>query len=260
MSTSQPYEFSRVRSVKPVDAIIVPTARDSSNYYPVHFAVSLSDLLRVHNVIIRDETIAQARNHGLTIARACGWEYIMFLDDDIRLHEEKIIQAAVTLRSVQAVAFTAREFPDNSVVRHAARAAGMVTPVYPSGSALLVNMKKIPDTRLFPEIYNEDWLFLHGLDMVNGGDAEQLPYNPFVPGRAAREESGDLIAEALQDKPVTYDKGFWENAIAARKDLLDSIHGDGDAALSVQEAAAALAGIEVPAIRKFLRYWQGRCC
>ncbi len=95
--------------------------------------------------------------------------------------------------------------------------------------------------------------------MAGGGDVEQLPYNPFVPGRAAREEFGDLIAEALRDKPVIYDKGFWENAIAARKDLLDGIAADGDAAISVKEAAAALDLIEVRDIRTFLRYWQGSC-
>lgn len=250
----------RVRSVKPLDAIIVPTARDCSNYYPVHFVTTLSDLIRAHTVVIRDETIARARNQGLSIARSCGWEYIMFLDDDIRLPDWEVRGAAGTLRHVQAVAFTARNYPDNSVVRHAARAAGMTVPVYVSGSALLVNVKKIPETRLFPDVYNEDWFFMHGLDVVNWGDVQQLPYNPFVPGRAAREEFGDLIAEAVHYEPVTYDKGFWEHAIAARSELLDSIHADGDAALSVQEAAAALAGISVRDIRKFLRYWQGQCC
>ena len=158
-----------------IDAIIVPTARPVSVYYPVHYAVVISDLLRAHTVIIRDDSIAEARNQGLRMARACGWEYIMFLDDDIRIHERQIKAGAADLRSVQAVAFTAREFPDNSVVRHAARAAGMPTLVFPSGGALMVNVGKIPETRLFPDIYNEDWFFLHGLDVDNEGDVEQLP-------------------------------------------------------------------------------------
>ena len=244
---------------KPVDAIIVPTARGLGNYYPVSFATALSDTLRVNTIVIRDRTIAQARNQGLLMARSCGWEHIMFLDDDIRLREIQIIRGAAALRSVQAVAFTARDFPDNSVVRHAARAAGMTVPVFPSGSALMINMEKIPETRLFPEIYNEDWFFMHGLDVVNGGDVEQLPYNPFVPGRATREEFGDLIAEAIQDKPVTYDKDFWANAIQARKDLLNSIHASGPAGASVKEAAEILELIEVDDIRHVLRNWQQRC-
>lgn len=245
--------------VKPIDAIIVPTARDPSHYYPTHLATSISDMLRANTVTIRDATIAQARNHGLVAARACGWEHIMFLDDDIGIHERQIRSGAATLRSVQVVAFTSRSFPDNSVVRHAARAAGMTVPVHPGGAAMMVNVGKIPETRLFPEIYNEDWFFMHGLDMVNGGDVEQRPYNPFIPGRAAREELGDLIAEAIHGKPVTYDKGFWENAIRERKELLDSIHVDGAAGVSVKEASEVLERIEVKDIRKVLRYWQGKC-
>ena len=242
-------------SRKILDAIIVPTAR-SQYKYPVHNATTLSDVLRVNTIVIRDETIANARNQGLRIARSCGWERIMFLDDDIWIKPEQIVDNVFTLRSVQVVAFTPAHFPDNSVVRHAARLAGIPTPVFPSGSAMMVNIKKTPETRLFPWIYNEDWFFMHGLHVVNGGNVEQNSYNPFVPGRATWEELGDLIAEAIQDKPVTYDKDFWGNAIRERAAFLNSLHVEGAAAASIREASRLLSTIKVANVRGFLRMWQ----
>jgi len=244
--------------VRPLDAIIVPTA-GNRGYYPAHNATTLSDLLRAHTVVLRDKTIAEARNAGLRIARSLGWDRIMFLDDDIWIHEQQIAAAAGTLRDVQVVAFAAGEFPDNSVVRHAERAAGMPVSVHPSGSAMLVRVRKVPEGRLFPEIYNEDWFFMHGLEAVNGGSVEQKGYDPFVPGRAAREEFGDLVAEAIAGRPVTYDTEFWEQVIRDRGALLDRIDVSGAAARSLQEARSALGVITPGGVRRWLTAWQRSC-
>jgi hypothetical protein len=240
-------------SRKPVDVIIVPTIRPRES---VDFAVSLGDLIRADTLIIRDNTIAEARNKGLEAARACGWEHVMFLDDDIQIHQEQVMEAAGLLRHCQVAAFTAQYFPDNSVVRHAARAAGIPTPVFCSGGAMLVNMRTLPEGQHFPDIYNEDWFFMHGLEVGDPGNMTQLPYDPFVPGRAAREEFGDLIAEGIQGKPVIYDRGFWEAAIREREEFLSSLHVEGAAAASVQEACDVLAGITVTDVQKFLHTWQ----
>jgi glycosyltransferase involved in cell wall biosynthesis len=244
--------------VRPLDAIIVPTA-GNRGYYPAQYATTLSDMLRSHTVVLRDKTIAEARNTGLHIARSCGWERIMFLDDDIWIHEQDIAAAAATLREVQVVAFAAVDFPDNSVVRHAERATGVPVSVYPSGAAMLVSVRKVPEGRLFPEIYNEDWFFMHGLETVKGGSVRQKHYDPFVPGRARREEFGDLMPDAIRGRPVTCDTEFWEQAIADRGALLDRIDVSGAAARSLQEARSALGVISPDDIRGWLSAWQRSC-
>lgn len=210
-----------------------------------------TDLLSVRGV-----SVATARNKGLRIARSCGWNHVMFMDDDILVHSTKIMDAARLLPDTQIVAFTPVDFPDNSVVRHAQRTTGAEVPVYPSGAAMLVNMKALPKGRKFPEIYNEDWLFMHGLEVIPAGNVTQRSYNPFVPGRALREEFGDLIAEAIRDRDVTDDRDFWEGKIAERRSFLDSLDVTGAAKLSVDEAKEALGWTKAEHITDFIRAWQ----
>lgn len=54
----------------------------------------------------------------------------------------------------------------------------------------------------FPDIYNEDWFFFSAeasaRELTSAGEARQRQYDPFAdPGRARREEFGDLLAEGL---------------------------------------------------------------
>lgn len=238
-----------------IDAIITPTIRSPHNY-PTHFATSLADTLRVTYMSIRDNTIADARNDGLTAARALGYQQVMFLDDDIRVSPRQIQHAASLLGAAQVVAFRPTDFPDNSVVRHAARLTGIPTEVHPSGSAMLVDLTKIPAGRMFMNIYNEDWLFMHGLTVADAGEAEQLPYDPFTPGRAAREELGDLIAEAVKGKPMTTSLVFWEDAIRERELLLRSLsHLAGPAGVSVREAMEELGTLTAEKAARQVRMW-----
>lgn len=56
----------------------------------------------------------------------------------------------------------------------------------------------------FPDIYNEDWLFLfpsvHLRRVCRTGSVWQLPYDPFArPSRAVGEEFGDVFAEGLME-------------------------------------------------------------
>ena len=94
-----------------------------------------------------------------------------------------------------------REFPDNSVVCHARRLAGLPQDNFVSGSVLGVNCDDLP-LPFFPDIYNEDWFFFSKAvarhELANVGDATQAPYKPFAdPQRARHEEFGDLLAEGL---------------------------------------------------------------
>jgi hypothetical protein len=94
-----------------------------------------------------------------------------------------------------------REFPDNSVVCHARRLAGLRQGVFVTGAVLGVHCNSLP-LSYFPDIYNEDWFFFaEGAatrKLPRVGHAAQLEYDPFdSPERARREEFGDLLAEGL---------------------------------------------------------------
>jgi hypothetical protein len=121
---------------------------------------------------------------------------------------------------------------------------------------MLIDLAKIPLCRRFMNIYNEDWLFMHGLKVADAGEVKQLPYDPFIPGRAAREELGDLIAEAVRGKPMTTSLTFWEDAIRERELLLDSLsHLAGAAGASVREAKEELRGLTAEQAARQVSMW-----
>lgn len=148
---------------------------------------------------------AQKRNLGLHLARRLRWRSVFFLDDDVRVEAAHVGKALDLLdgEHVSAVGFSARSFPDNSVVAHAHRLATGSLDAFVGSGALAVRT----DTRvgaLFPHIYNEDWLFLlvHCLlsdgDVVWAGTIGQRRYRPFANvRRALTEEVGDVLGEGL---------------------------------------------------------------
>jgi hypothetical protein len=142
------------------------------------------------------------RNLGLLLARMRGWRKILFLDDDIyRLRAQDIARLADQLDRHPVAAMASRVFPDNSVVCHARRAAGLGQDIFVSGAVLGVNTQH-DALSFFPDIYNEDWFFFarHAAErsLPKVGEVRQDEYEPFAdPMRAAREEFGDLLAEGL---------------------------------------------------------------
>jgi acetyltransferase-like isoleucine patch superfamily enzyme len=141
------------------------------------------------------------RNLALLLAHLMGWRTVLMLDDDIvDVSAATVRQASAHLGDVAAVGLAVTDFPDNSVYGHARRLAGLRQDVFIGGSALLIDTTR--PTSYFPQIYNEDWLFL--VDslwkgrVARFGEARQLPYDPFAdPRRAEHEEFGDLLAEGL---------------------------------------------------------------
>lgn len=156
------------------------------------------------------------RNLGLLLGRMCGWETLLFVDDDIRdLDPALARRAAGALQHHTAVGMPATGFPDNSVVCHARRLAGHDQGVFVSGSALAVHLERADS--FFPEVYNEDWLFLapHLAErqVVAVGSVQQVPYRPFgTPRRSAAEEFGDVLAEGLIGSLHT---GRWHRTLSA---------------------------------------------
>jgi hypothetical protein len=175
------------------------------------------------------------RNLGLLIGRTAGWRTLLFLDDDISgLSAPSVRRAVGTLQYHTAVGMPATRFPDNSVVCHARRLVlGDQQDVFVSGSALAVNLPAA--NSFFPEIYNEDWLFLAphvDLRRVSkNGTVNQQTYYPFdTPERAARQEFGDVLAEGLLgylhhnklDSPP--DAHYWNAFLRRRRDLISIAH------------------------------------
>jgi hypothetical protein len=186
----------------------------------------------------RDSDLSAKRNLGLLLARLHGWNKIAFVDDDITLSRtDNIARLAGQLDAHQVAGMVVPKHPDNSVVCHARRLAGVLQGVFVTGAVLGVHCNSLP-LSFFPDIYNEDWFFFareaatRGLPRV--GTAHQLEYDPFAtPVRARKEEFGDLLAEGLyalfgESAPsMSLDEhlrgatmAFWERFIQARRDVL----------------------------------------
>jgi hypothetical protein len=221
--------------------------------------------------------IARKRNVGLMLAGLCGWQTIMFLDDDIRGMTATAVSGAAALTArFQAVGFKISHFPDNSVVCHAHRMAGGTQDVFPGGSALLIDVAR--NETPFPPVYNEDWLFLFDAarrrSVTAAGTLSQLDYEPFAhPGRAASEEFGDVIAEGLfrllheNGSVADASPAYWRDMLRLRARLIDHIAAqllarDPDppmtkyALTSLAAARERLASITDNTCASFVRDWR----
>jgi hypothetical protein len=182
-------------------------------------------------VVGRLRDLGLKRNLGILLARLVGWRSVLFLDDDMReVNPTTVRRAASALGRFTAVGMAVHDFPDNSVVCHAHRLGGGKQDVFVTGSALVVECRKI-DT-FFPQIYNEDWLYLmDGLcrrRVARTGSAKQLAYRPFAdPNRAAGEEFGDILAEGLVGllhhgvPPEKATADYWDEFLLRRKCFID---------------------------------------
>lgn len=147
----------------------------------------------------------QKRNLGLLLARLMGWEMVFFLDDDVAITEDQLYRAIDLLHHGNAAVagFSARSFPDNSIVVHARRLVNGPIDSFIGTGAMAVRTDR-PILSFFPHIYNEDWLFLlvyclfGDQDVVWAGMISQRRYNPFQnASRAKVEEPGDILGESL---------------------------------------------------------------
>jgi len=158
---------------------------------------------------------------------------------------------AVVPTGAAMASWPAHEFPDNSVACHARRAVGLQQDTsFLAGGCLLVDLtRSLP---FFPAVYNEDWLFcweaVRDRRMAMPGTVDQLPYNPFDPRRAAREEFGDVLGEGLfgllhrspadlllglvgqgpgADRPRIAEqaryRAYWAQVIAGRQEMLGDV-------------------------------------
>jgi hypothetical protein len=167
--------------------------------------------------------ISRKRNLGLLIGHVCGWQRMLFLDDDIRkLSVAKLSSAAALLDDYPVVGLQVKKFPDASVVGHARRLTGRRQEPFVSGGSLLVNPQLL--NGYFAPVYHEDWLcvinHLRDHKVAIGGSAGQLPYLPFSASkRAEYEEFGDVLLSGL----------LWLVHAHRRKDAADKTRAMTDA-------------------------------
>ena len=225
----------------------------------------------------RHGALSVKRNLGLLIARLMRWSTVFLVDDDIvELVAQRIRTAAAGLASAAAVGLTVDDFPDNSVVCHANRFAGSAQGVFVGACALVLDTSE--PFGFFPNIYNEDWLFLY--DSVAAGRVAridrvtQLPYQPFGDAARARaEEFGDLVAEGLMSGlqagyPATppTSLGYWADFIQTRRRFIDDIVGrisggcanadDASVLKSLDAGASRLADITAESCAEFIGRWR----
>jgi hypothetical protein len=244
------------------------TLVDVSDYGPPDLLRFGTDQSEVRVVRLGD--LSRKRNLALYLAHSCSWESILLLDDDIRdLSLAAVRRATGTLRRGGVTGMIAEDFPDNSVVCHARRAAGLPQQVFISGSAMLVDTRTVDS--YFPEVYNEDWLFMH--DRVRAGRAmslgrvRQLRYAPYAdPERAAGEEFGDTLAEGLmclvhEGRPVSdaMQQQWWRAVLAERRAMLTHLVAklpDGDAKAAVLKAAEQHDYLEPSFFARYVTSWR----
>jgi hypothetical protein len=181
------------------------------------------------------ETAAK-RNFSLLLARLMGWEYVVFMDDDVSPPapaELRRAAAALSDGELRAVSWAVARYPDNSVVCHAHRAVGGHQDTFVGSGMLAIDVRgPLP---FFPPVYNEDWLFLYDFvaqeRVAYGGNVRQHDHDPFAdPRRAAAQEFGDVLGEGVFEllhrrRPVSVAcfPQYWDAVLAGRRQLLDRI-------------------------------------
>ena len=220
--------------------------------------------------------LSTKRNIGLVLARMMGWRRIFFLDDDIRDISYPNLQRTVDmLGPFSAAGLWVTDFPDNSIVCHANRETGGSQGVFVSGAALAVDCES--DIGFFPDIYNEDWLFM--FDYASAGrlansslEATQLCYYPFAKARrAAWQEFGDVIAEGLYTllhlglEVAQATCEYWGYFLEARRNFLEGIltrlasaHPQmrGEIQMSVLQAEKCLQAIKPDLCERYVQAWR----
>jgi len=197
----------------------------------------------------RRNDVGVKRNLGLCAAVLTGRKYVLFVDDDVSTYEDgptldakglgNALDAMAGDPALRVVGWTMEDFPDNSVLGHARRLARKPQQIFISGGALLVRV----DTAVpfFPDIYNEDWLFLIAAAQASpeyrdclgwAGRVRQRPYYPYSGARTMSQEAGDILGEGVMnlledDGPSFWGEGmtpsYWRRAMVSRAALIKEL-------------------------------------
>jgi hypothetical protein len=183
--------------------------------------------------MLRDSDVSGKRNLGLAVAQMCGLRNLLFLDDDMQVTRiDDLYVAAGLLRQHDVVGLRLAGFPDNSVVCHANRETGGAQDTFIGAGAMAVAADRVAS--FFPNVYNDDWLFLLDGSLLRPvtatGCAIQAMYDPFADQERARiEEFGDVLAEgvfAVLDNGYSIrniDDSYWRRYLRHRRRFIQGI-------------------------------------
>ena len=172
-------------------------------------------------------TLGYARNYAIILAKALGFEQVLFIDDDIIIKDYNIIQKMMKLLSnADFVGAKIGGMPDDSVVDYIMRELDMKLHKFLSGGFLAFNLDSVSE--YFLNYYNEDWiwLFLHKpkAKLIKYGEVYQLAYNPFKNAveRALQQEYGEILVDGVheafkrKDFSLLIHKDFWDEILEDR--------------------------------------------
>lgn len=173
------------------------------------------------------------RNYVLLYSRKKGYTRILLIDDDIRMLTLNKIKSGNNMlyRYIISGCFI-QDSPDTSILGHLQRIIGEQIFPFLSGSFLFLRPFDVKG--FFPNIYNEDWLFMlpHIIEhsICSFGNVCQIYSDPFTdPKKASFQEFGDIIADSLYTLiqigkyEHRYDLEFWEEMIYERRNILKSL-------------------------------------
>ena len=228
------YEVIDAAAQKNVESFAVDLPPQSDNLLRgISFSTSTNkQILAFTSGQTRD--LSSKRNLGLVIARMCGWQRLMFLDDDIQdVSNTDVAALAAGLDDHTVSVLIPDEFPDNSVACHANRLGGEEQGKFAGAGSMGVRCDS-DQLGFFPNIYNDDWFFFarEAADrkIAEVGRSRQRVYDPYAdPERAVKEEFGDLLAEGLYarlddqlDMPSA-DAAYWRDFKEIRKEFLRNV-------------------------------------
>ncbi|MBI4683915.1 MAG: hypothetical protein HY755_01825 [Nitrospirae bacterium] len=197
-----------------------------------NFLSFFNSLLTTNNVFYNNTSwdLPLKRNYALYFSRKNGYSKILLIDDDIRGVNLNILKmGSQSLNDYLLSGCFIEDFPDISIIDHLDVVAGEKIVSSLSGSFLFI--KPFSSYSFFPNIYNEDLLFMlpHIIDrsICSFGSIQQLPYDPFQdPSKASFQEFGDIIAEGLFALLSSnlyehrFNKKAWEHILNERKKIL----------------------------------------
>lgn len=189
-------------------------------------------LLTTNNVFYDNTSwdLPLKRNYALYFSRKNGYSKILLIDDDIRgLNLDTLKLGSQSLNDYILSGCFVEDFPDISIVEHLVVVSGEKIVPFLSGSFLFI--KPFSSYSFFPNIYNEDLLFMlpHIIDrsICCFGSIQQLPFDPFQdPSKASFQEFGDIIAEgffALLSSGLyehRFNKKAWDHILNERRKTL----------------------------------------
>ncbi len=194
-------------------------------------------------------TFLSCRNYAVLMARACGLERILLIDDDIVVEDPRLPNQTLSLldASVLCVGALTVGKPDDSVTGHLARSVDWDAPRFVSGQYLALQTAFV--SAPFPDTYNEDWLLIlmnvGRRRIVSHSAVTQIVSEPRLTllETALFQEFGEVASEgaivALHSSASLLDQGtpFWVDVLLERRARLRDLRGDLKAGKQIEGVA-----------------------